>query len=47
MKLKPLLHAQIFFDKFHVSNVFDRVNEKFFTNLSKNPNLHGQKTFDM
>ena len=26
---------------------FDRVNEEFLTNLSKNPNLHGQKTFDI
>ena len=26
---------------------FDRVNEKFLTNLLKNPNLHSQKTFDM
>ena len=26
---------------------FDRVNEEFLTNLSINPNLHGQKTFDM
>ena len=26
---------------------FDRVNEEFLTNLSKSPNLHGQKTFDI
>ena len=28
-------------------NVFDCVNWEFWTNLSKNPNLHVQKTFDM
>ena len=27
--------------------LFDRVNEEFLTNLTKNPNLHGQKTFDV
>ena len=29
---------------------FDRVNDEFLTNLSKNPNLHGQKkhlTYDV
>ena len=26
---------------------FDSVNEVFLTHLSKNPNLHGQKTFDI
>ena len=26
---------------------FDCVNEEFLTNLSKNPNLRRQKTFDM
>ena len=50
MFFKPLLHDQIFFHKFHVSIVFwffDRVNWEFLTNLSKNPNLHGQKVFDI
>ena len=35
--LKPLLHDQIFFDKFHMSNAFDRVNWEFSTNLPKIP----------
>ena len=38
--VKPLLHDQIFFDKFHMPNVFERVNYDFSTNL------HNQNTFD-
>ena len=30
-----------------VQMFFDRVNQEFLTNLSKNPNLHGQETFDI
>ena len=42
-KRKPLLHNQIFFDKFHVSSVFfDLVNQEFVTNFLKN-----FKTFDI
>ena len=26
---------------------FDRLNDEFLTNLTKNLNLHGQKTFDI
>ena len=42
MWFKSLLHDQVFFDKFHVSNFFDRVNEELLTILSKNPNLSVQ-----
>ena len=44
---KSLLHDQVFFDKFHVSNFFDRVNEELLTILSKNANLSVEKTFDI
>ena len=32
-------------DKINVSKVFHRVKQEFLNNLSKIPNLHGEKTF--
>ena len=39
----PFTRSNLLIQISHIKCIFDCVNEEFLTNLSKNPNLHGQK----
>ena len=46
-QLSPFYTTKFSLANFMCQMYFDCVNEEFLTNLSKNPNLQGQKTFDI
>ena len=45
--LSPFYRTKFSLTNFMYQMYFDSVNEVFLTHLSKNPNLHSQKTFDI